>query len=190
MAGMRTVMNETQTINALGDQVLVGQCMKGSREAWHQLLQRHGDHIAAYLCTRVRRHHLVEQLVVDTAVAAWRHLGEWNANEEDFPAWLRRIAAGVAVRWHRRNPNEPLTETYPLDLARNMKEAQAFDRLEKAMDTLSRTERTLLEQDSRAGLRVDAMAAVCHISPSEVAALKERALERLAAAYAAQQSLI
>jgi DNA-directed RNA polymerase specialized sigma24 family protein len=115
---------------------------------------------------------------------------EWNANEEDFPAWLRRIAAGVAVRWHRRNPNEPLTETYPLDLARNMKEAQALDRLEKAMDTLSRTERTLLEQDSRAGLRVDAMAAVCHISPSEVAALKERALERLAAAYAAQQSLI
>lgn len=164
-----------------GDASLVRTARRGDREAWALLMRRHAPRLAAYLGARLRRPALVERLVADAIVNAWRHLDEL-ADPMDFAAWFRRRGAALAKHWHREHPDEPLAEPFPSErLPAEPARAQRMGSLDAALAALPESQRMALEYRFRGGLDGDELAEALHLGREEAAAAVEQALAALAA---------
>lgn len=64
------------------------------------LIREHADMLCAFLRSLVRRPEVVDDLFQQTALVAWRRLGDYD-RARPFGPWLRGIAARVAMA-HRR----------------------------------------------------------------------------------------
>ncbi len=171
--------------DADSDEVLVIAARAGDREAWAALCQRHAPAVAAYLGARLRRPAVVDKLVGDTVVAAWRHLPELNDHREVLP-WFRRMAAALAKRWRQEHPDEPIAEPFPP--ARCADDAALLTRLtalEAALGRLGEPERMALEGRFRGGLDDAALAQALRSDAAGADALVRRALAQLVRELAA-----
>ncbi|TVR43835.1 MAG: sigma-70 family RNA polymerase sigma factor [Planctomycetota bacterium] len=168
-------------LDQAAERMLLQQALAGDREAWQQLMELHAPRLAAYLGARLRRHLVVEKLVSDTIYAAWRHRDEYSI-DQDFGAWLRRLGAHLAMRWHERHRGEPLAEAFPRNRCEGLQQHATMQALDNALGRLSDKQRMALEQRYRAGLVGAALAQVLHLQPGQEDEMVNQALEALDAA--------
>jgi RNA polymerase sigma-70 factor, ECF subfamily len=162
----------------LNDRDLIERTREGDRDAWAVLVRRHAPRLAAYLGARLRRPLVVEKLVEDTIVLAFRHLDELE-EQEGFPAWFRRVGAHLALRWYREHRDEPLAETFPLERASDEAVRTRMAELETAMGRLTDAQRMALEQRYRGGLEGEHLAEVLHVDVAKAERLVNEALAAL-----------
>jgi RNA polymerase sigma-70 factor, ECF subfamily len=158
------------------DELLVVAAQHGDREAWSTLCTRHMPRLAAYLGSRLRRPEVVEKLVAEVVVGAWKHLPELE-KPADFPQWLRKTGGNLALQWSRKHPHEPLTVPFPETRCGGDGELnQRMSRLDAALGELSDAQRMLLEQHFRGQMSLDELAVNMHVKRDEMEAMLEEAL--------------
>jgi RNA polymerase sigma-70 factor, ECF subfamily len=83
------------------DADLVQRCLHGDREAFHVLTVRYYRPVCGFLFKRLQQPDLVEDLVQETFLEAFRALKE-GKRPEHFSSWLFGIAANRCGKWLRR----------------------------------------------------------------------------------------
>lgn len=161
----------------IADAEWVTRARAGDRDAWAMLVRRHAPRLAAYLGARLRRPAIVEKLVEDAVVLAYRHIEE--ASGDDFPAWFRRVGAHVALRWYREHRDEPLTEAFAANTEDTPERHGELARLEKALGGLTDAQRMAIEQRYRGGLGGSDLAAVLHCELAKAERMVDDALAAL-----------
>jgi RNA polymerase sigma-70 factor (ECF subfamily) len=158
------------------DETLVVAAQRGDLDAWSTLCFRHMPRLAAYLGCRLRRPEVVERVIAEVVLSAWKHLPELEKTA-DFSPWLRKFGGGLALQWSRKNPDEPIDARFPesrcgsdLDLAQRMV------RLDVALGLLPDHQRMLLEQHFRGLVELDELAKSMHVQRDEVERLLDEAL--------------
>ena len=169
------------------DESLVVAAQHGDLDAWAQLSARHLPRLAAYLGSRLRRPEVVERLVAEVLVGAWKHLPELE-HPADFSAWLRKVGGSLALQWSRKHPAEPLAAPFPesrcgtdLDLAQRM------THLDAALGTLPDHQRMVLEQHFRGQTALDELAISMHLQTEGIERLLDEALSALDHALAGRE---
>lgn len=149
------------------DDELVGDARAGDHGAWAALARRHAPRLAAYLGARLRRPEVVDGLVGEALVAAWRLLPELE-DPRQFAPWLRRVGAGQAMKWAREHPAAAIESSLP---PARLPAAHADDlvRLDRGIGSLDEQRRMALELRWRAGLSGEALAAAmrCPVEGAE-----------------------
>src|SRR5262245_50756456 len=67
--------------------------IRHDRDSFTRLYREHSPPIGRYIYRRVGDTHLVEDLMADVFLAAWRGLGGWRCRGLPIRAWLYRIAS-------------------------------------------------------------------------------------------------
>lgn len=75
--------------------------MDGDERAWQELCEQHVAGVRAVAHARLRDHHAAEDVVQETMLRAWTRLHQLT-DVTRFGAWLKTIAANVAVDHVRR----------------------------------------------------------------------------------------
>jgi RNA polymerase sigma-70 factor (ECF subfamily) len=83
------------------DAELVQQMLQGDKEAFHQLSERYYRAVGGFILKRVQRPDLVEDLVQETFLEAFRALKAKQA-PHTFSSWLFGIAHNRCGKWLRR----------------------------------------------------------------------------------------
>jgi RNA polymerase sigma-70 factor (ECF subfamily) len=162
-----------------GDETLVVAAQHGDLAAWETLCQKHMPRLAAYLGTRLRRPDIVDRLIGEVVVGAWKHLPELDQPSE-FHTWLRRIGGGVALQWSRKHPTEPVTAPFPqARCGTDLSTAERIAKLDAALGVLPDAQRMVLEQHFRGQMSVDDLAGVMQLQPEGVQLLIDDALDAL-----------
>jgi RNA polymerase sigma-70 factor (ECF subfamily) len=78
--------------NPVNDETLLEAVQRGELHAFESLVDRHLDHVHAFISLRLPVPHLVDELTHETFVFAFRHIHEF-APGTAFRSWLRAIAA-------------------------------------------------------------------------------------------------
>ncbi|MBI2926478.1 MAG: sigma-70 family RNA polymerase sigma factor [Verrucomicrobia bacterium] len=90
---METEMLATDTYRTeVDDLALVEAVQRGELQAFEPLLDRHLDHVHAFISLRLPVPHLADEITHETFVFAFRHIHEFSAGTA-FRSWLRAIAA-------------------------------------------------------------------------------------------------
>lgn len=161
------------------DADLVTQARDGNRDAWATLCRRHARRLAAYLGARLRRPKVVDKLVEDAVVTAWRHLDELE-RPDDFAGWYRRVGAGLALQWYREHSEESLVEPFPAErCGGDAEQLKRMTTLEEALGALTDPQRMALEQRYRAGLSGAMLYEAVHLDAGKADRLVEEALAAL-----------
>jgi RNA polymerase sigma-70 factor, ECF subfamily len=132
---MDTTANEPKRTDA----ELVGRCLRGDLEAFHDLTTRYYRPMGGFVLKRVGRPDVVEDLVQETFLEAFRSL-KAGKRPEHFSSWLFGIAHNTCGKWLRRkrpvlfDPREP-----PVDLAAPP-ELSAQEELEEQRNLLAKLE--------------------------------------------------
>lgn len=161
------------------DDELLDLAQRGDREAWNLLVERHAPRIAAYIGARLRRPEVVDTIVAESIFYAWRHIDDCESGEE-VPAWFRRIAAKLALRWHSKHKGESLVADFPVERCAGDTELErSMTALEAALGKLPEPMRMALEQRFRGRLQGEALAEALHKEPAEAEAAVEEAMAKL-----------
>jgi len=80
---------------------LVNALKKGSHQAFEQLYHQYKRPIYLNLHRLVHQHEVAEELTHDVFLRIWQLREEINA-DKSFPAFIRRIAANLAIDFYRR----------------------------------------------------------------------------------------
>jgi RNA polymerase sigma-70 factor (ECF subfamily) len=124
-------------------------------------------------------------VVQDALVSAWQHLPSLR-EPEAFPGWLRRIVVRETIRKaNSRREVTPLAETQPDDSA-TLDRTLEYRQLARAFRTLGVDDRTLLTLRHLLRLSVHEVALTLHIPDGTVKSRTQQAMQRLRAAYAAE----
>jgi RNA polymerase sigma-70 factor (ECF subfamily) len=158
--------------NGPDDDGLLQLAKDGDHAAWSSLCRRHAAPLAAYLGARLRRPAVVDQLVGETLVAAWTHLGEC-AEGGAFSAFLRRAGATAAMKWAKEHPEEAIDEPFPADrlTASRVEDVEGVTRLHGILATLGEQHRMIIELHWRGGLAGESLASAMRMSPAAAESL-------------------
>jgi RNA polymerase sigma-70 factor (ECF subfamily) len=74
------------------DATLVEAVQRGNHQAFEPLVERHLDHLHAFVSLKLPVPHLVDEITHETFVFAFHRIAEFTAGTS-FRAWLRAIAA-------------------------------------------------------------------------------------------------
>lgn len=158
------------------DESLVVAAQHGDLAAWEKLCQKHMPRLASYLGSRLRRPEIVERLIAEVVVGAWKHLPELDQPSE-FHSWLKRMGGGVALQWSRKHPNEPVTAPFPDErCGADLVLAEKISELDVALGKLPDAQRMVLEQYFRGNMSFEDLAEVMHLQPDNVKLLVDDAL--------------
>lgn len=164
-----------------GDADLLALARTGDHAAWSELARRHAPRLAAYLGARLRRLDIIDHLVGETVVAAWLRLGEVG-EAEGFAAWFRKTGAGLALKWAREHPAEPIEA--PLPPGRLPADRAAdLARLDRLIGGLDEMKRMALELRWRGGLDGEGLAAALRTTPEQAVRLVAEAESELSRAW-------
>jgi RNA polymerase sigma factor (sigma-70 family) len=161
------------------DSELVAAAREGDLAAWRRLMERHLPALGAYLGARLRRPEVVDELLLDAVEMAWNYLDELDG-DVDFPRWLRKMGANVALRWHKAHPNESLAEVLSDERAAQADgDSKLIRKLDAAIGSLKPDQRMAIEQRFRGGLQGQPLWEALHVDPAAGRMLLEEALESL-----------
>lgn len=148
----------------------------GDLAAWTELMRKHAPRLAAYLGARLRRPAVVDSLVSEAVFTGSRRLGE-VADPAQFAGWFRKLGAGIAMRWAREHPDEPLEEPFPAGRlpAAQAGEAARLAAVEAAIGRLGEQQRMALELRWRGGMDAIELAEALRCTPSEAERLANEA---------------
>jgi RNA polymerase sigma-70 factor (ECF subfamily) len=77
------------------------------------VVQAHEAALLAYVTRLTGDHHSAEDIVQETWIRAWRHLGRLNDNVGSLRGWLLRVAHNVAIDQHRSRRARPTEVELP-----------------------------------------------------------------------------
>lgn len=174
-------------------QQLVTGARAGDLDAMDQLVRLFQDQVYALAYSRLRDHHLAEDVAQATLVQAILSLKSLR-QPQALPAWLRRIAVSCCGRVGRRGRHVPLTQGMAERLVsgeplphQRLEQSQTRDELSRALVSLSSADRETLTLFYIQGLSVRHVAGWLGISEpaakkrlhSARARLKERMIDMM-----------
>ena len=89
------------------EQDIVEKAVKGDRNAFAQLYEKHFDRIYRYVYLRLGNRTETEDLTQEVFIRALEAIGSYKWRSSPFAAWLYRIAHNLAVDHYRRQPAAP-----------------------------------------------------------------------------------
>jgi RNA polymerase sigma-70 factor (ECF subfamily) len=178
-------MDATRTA---ADAELVARCLRGDSEAFEDLAARYYRPVGGFLYKRVPQPDVVEDLVQETFLEAFRSLRA-GRRPEHFAAWLFAIAQHCCGKWLRRKrpvlfatgePPEAATELPP-DAAREALEEQQklLAALDAGLASLPAESRRLVEMKHREGKTCEQIAATLGRPVGTVKSLLSRTYKAL-----------
>src|SRR4051794_2987922 len=102
-------MDRTLATDPPDDGPLVRRCLAGDRAAFHDLTPRHYRPVSAFVLRRGQRGDVVEDLVQETFLEAFRSL-KVGKKPERFASWLFAIAHHCCGKWLRRRRPQGFAE--------------------------------------------------------------------------------
>ena len=180
---------------------LIRQATNDDRAAQAELAERHRAALESTVRTRLGRHLRsrveVGDVVQETFEKALRSLAafQWQG-EGSFLRWLKGIATNEILRLAKRERHREFIAIEPSEVAgddpspsRHARRGERFDRLERALDSLSPDHREVIVLARIKGLRLAEVARRTGRTPNAVAQLLARALARLKEEFGDTESL-
>ncbi|WP_158912854.1 RNA polymerase sigma factor [Caulobacter sp. S45] len=147
--------NETRgpPLSALPDVELAALASAGGRQAFGELVRRHGSAVRALLRRMGADPATADDVAQDAFLAAYERIGELRGHGA-FAGWIKRIAARLYIkRWRRRGRLEALDDAEAPDLGVGGEGSAAFRLdLDDALQALSEAERLCVSLCCGAGL--------------------------------------
>ena len=173
------------------DMDLVGLSASGNREAFGELVRRHGSGVRALLRRMGADPATADDLAQDAFLAAFEQIADFRG-EGAFSGWVKRIAARLYVRRWRRESRIPMSQIGPDDeMAEGPGEAGVNARidLDEALGTLSEVERVCVTLCYGAGLSHGEAAVALNAPLGTVKSHVKRGLDKLKGRLAPSSSL-
>jgi RNA polymerase sigma-70 factor (ECF subfamily) len=172
---------------AAADAALVGRTIRGDGRAFEALAQRYYRPVGGFILKRVGQHDVVEDLVQETFLEAFRGL-KAGRTPEHFSSWLFGIAHNRCGKWLRRRRPLPFAAGQTEEIAapagppglEEIEEQQALlCRLEVGLAELPQETRQLLALKHREGRTCEQIAAEVGRPVGTVKSLLSRAYKAL-----------
>ena len=147
-------MAESSTARASAhDLELVALTATGGRDAFGELIRRHGSAVRGLLRRMGADPALADDLAQDAFLAAFQQISDFRG-EGTFQAWVKRIAARLYVKRWRREAKGQAAALMAMEDGADAIEAQNDDRidLDEALRGLPRAERLCVSLCYGAGL--------------------------------------
>jgi RNA polymerase sigma-70 factor (ECF subfamily) len=170
---------------------LVALAITGGRDAFGELVRRHGSAVRGLLRRMGADPALADDLAQDSFLAAFEQIADFRG-EGTFQAWVKRIAARLYVkRWRRDARMDLMAETPEPDVADGGGESGAADRLDldEALRALSAPERVCVSLCYGGGLSHAEAALALNAPLGTVKSHVKRGLDKLRARMAPRSSL-
>ena len=172
------------TLGSTHDLDLVGQSVRGDRQAFGELVRRHGSAVRALLRRMGADPALADDLAQDAFLTAFEQIGDFRGDGA-FQSWVKRIAARLYVKRWRRESRMSLGE----DAAETAMEVSPIgndDRLDLdgALRSLSPGERVCVSLCYGAGFSHAEAAAALNAPLGTVKSHVKRGLDKLKARLA------
>jgi RNA polymerase sigma factor (sigma-70 family) len=180
-----------QALVSAHDLDLVALAVVGGREAFGELVRRHGSAIRGLLRRMGADPILADDLAQDAFLAAFEQIADFRG-EGTFQAWVKRIAARLYVkRWRRDARLDLMAEPPEPDAAPGRGEAGAADRLDldEALRALSSSERVCVSLCYGGGLSHVEAALALNAPLGTVKSHVKRGLDKLRARMAPRSPL-
>lgn len=104
-----TLMLDSRDRSGGDDRELAAAAAAGDRDAFEQLVRRHGPALYRYARRMVRDEHAVPDIVQETFVAAWRQIGGFRG-DAGVRTWLFAICQRKVVDSHRVKRAVPIDD--------------------------------------------------------------------------------
>jgi RNA polymerase sigma-70 factor (ECF subfamily) len=180
------------TLAAAHDLDLVALAVTGGRDAFGELVRRHGSAVRGLMRRMGADPALADDLAQDAFLAAFEQIADFRG-EGTFQAWVKRIAARLYVkRWRRDSRLDLMAETpEPQDGPGATAEVGAADRLDldDALRTLSAPERICVSLCYGGGLSHVEAAQALNAPLGTVKSHVKRGLDKLRARMAPRSPL-
>jgi RNA polymerase sigma-70 factor (ECF subfamily) len=173
------------------DMDLVALSVGGDRNAFGELVRRHGSRVRALLRRMGADPAAADDLAQDAFLAAFEQIAEFRG-EGAFAGWVGRIAARLYIRRWRREARMPWgVEAPDEDADPGLGEAGANARidLDEALKRLSKVERLCVSLCYGAGLSHAEAAAALNAPLGTVKSHVKRGLDKLKGALVAEPPL-
>ena len=97
---------------ATDDDQLIGQAIRGDRESFGRLYERHAPRVFRHVCYLTADAALAEDLTAQTFLNALQAISRYEPRGVPFAAWLLRIAANLVINYRKSKSNghQPLSE--------------------------------------------------------------------------------
>jgi RNA polymerase sigma-70 factor (ECF subfamily) len=165
---------------------LVAQATRGDRQAFGELVRRHGSAVRALLRRMGADPTLADDLAQDAFLAAFEQIGEFRG-DGPFQSWVKRIAARLYVKRWRRDGRVSLSENVSdLESASDRAFVGSDDRLDldDALRSLAPGERVCVSLCYGAGFSHAEAAAALNAPLGTVKSHVKRGLDKLKARLA------
>ena len=168
---------------------LIERCLAGDTGAFQALAERYYRPISAFLCKRVQRLDVVEDLAQETFLEALRSL-KMGRVPERFSTWLFGIAHNVSGKWLRRRrilsfggppPEEVAAPDPPPGMAEVEEHERMQRRLEDGLAELPEDVRHLIALKHRGGQTIEQIATQTGRPSGTIKSLLSRAYKALRA---------
>lgn len=106
---MRDDMAETDTIGEL-----MARCALRDRQAFARLYSQTGAKLYAVALRILRRQDWAEEVLQESYVSIWNHIGEYSAQRSAPMTWMTAIVRNRALDWLRRPNLEQGSDDYDL----------------------------------------------------------------------------
>ena len=188
-AEMQSVMQKQENTR-----VLISRARSGDREAFDQLTNQYGPRlmgfIRARLGTQLRQQVEVDDIFQDAVLRAFQSMDrfQWRGDGSLF-SWLATVVEYVirdVTRRNRRRPqvsleNDPVADG--VSPSKVMRRNERFDRLEHALQQLTKDHRDVIQLSRVKKLSVEEIARRMNRSPGAIRHLLLRALEKLRVSF-------
>lgn len=113
-AGARSMADERRRYGEASDEDLLRWSGTGDRDAFDQIMLRHGPYALRTARRLTRNAEVAEDLVQDAFVRAWRHARDFDGSRARFTTWLYRVIVNLSIDLARRKQMEPLPEGFDM----------------------------------------------------------------------------
>jgi RNA polymerase sigma-70 factor (ECF subfamily) len=162
------------------DVELAAAAAAGERQAYGELVRRHGSAVRALLRRMGAEPALADDLAQDAFLAGYERIAEFRG-EGAFVGWIKKIAARLYLkRWKRRGVLDPVADEERHDPG-SAGEGEAADRLDldAALATLSASERLCVSLCYGAGLSHGDAAQTLNVPLGTVKSHVKRGMDKL-----------
>jgi RNA polymerase sigma-70 factor (ECF subfamily) len=182
-------MKRTETDwTELDDAALVRAVQGGEPRAFEPLVDRHLEHVHAFVALRLPVAHLVDEITHEAFVAAFRMMGRFTAGT-NLHGWLRTIAANLVRkelgRYHREQENKlGYAQRREIDLALTEEDeltSREAEALRECLEKVPPLMRSLLDLKYRDGCKSEEIGARLQRSMAWVRTTLFRVREQLRA---------
>lgn len=160
--------------------------LEGDTEAFSIVVDRYGDGVLRLAMRIVGDHDLARDIVQETFIKAWSHLGRWRG-KSTLSTWLFRIAYNTAIT-HMRRRRRPLVslhssvadEEEPFSSEEeNVLSEERYAELEAALGRLAPDERALVTLFYNDDCSVAECARIMRLSESNIKVRLHRVRKKL-----------